>query len=218
MEAGLEQSEECTLYWNGEKKSQEETGWYVDRKIKTLSLGRLKAGRNELRIVRNFHEGANLEAVYLLGDFGVCVRGRRAVVTEPVRELDFGDWTVQGLPFYGGNVVYHLETKGDGKEAEIEISRFTTPLVTVDMEGEKKGSIAFSPYRLKLGVIPEGRHGIHITAFGNRVNTFGALHNCDMEDNTSAPDYWRTKGCKWSYEYCLRPSGILKTPVLRKII
>ena len=218
VEAGLEQPEECTLYWNGEKKSREETGWYVDRKIKTLSLGRLKAGRNELRIVRSFHEGANLEAVYLLGDFGVCVRGRRAVVTEPVRELDFGDWTVQGLPFYGGNVVYHLETKGDGKEAEIEISRFTTPLVTVDMEGEKKGSIAFSPYRLKLGVIPEGRHGIHITAFGNRVNTFGALHNCDMEDNTSAPDYWRTKGCKWSYEYCLRPSGILKTPVLRKII
>ncbi len=216
VELGLEQPEQTGLSWNGEPVEIKETGWYADRRIKTTGLGELKKGRNELKIVREFHEKANLEALYLLGDFGVRVQGRRAVVTEPVRELDFGDWTDQGLPFYGGNVTYHLKltAEREGEQAGIQISNFTVPVIRADLDGKKQGLIAFSPYRLMTEPLPAGRHKLDVTAYGNRVNTFGALHNSDMEDNRSAPDYWRTTGCGWSYEYCIRPMGILKTPVI----
>lgn len=214
VKLGLEQPEETRLWWNGSLIEMKDRGWYVDRRIRTVELGSLKKGRNELILTRNFHERANLEAVYLLGDFGVEVRGRNTLVTEPVRELDFGDWTTQGLPFYGGNVTYHMKAQGGRKPIQMEVSRFTTPLVRVDVEGSKQGIIAFSPYKLMLEPLKEGITSIDITAFGNRVNTFGALHNTDMEDDRSSPNYWRTEGCGWSYEYCIRPSGILKAPVL----
>ena len=166
---------------------------------------------------RVFHKKANLEAVYLLGDFGVRVTGRSAVITEPVKNLEFGDWTTQGLPFYGGNVTYHLEMEEFESDAVLEISKFRAPLLSVRLNGEERGILAFSPYQLKLKNQKREKGHLEITAFGNRINTFGALHNSDLSDNKADPNYWRTKGCAWSYEYCLRKSGILKSPVIKII-
>ena len=143
------------------------------------------------------------------------VSGCSAVVTPPVRRLYFGDWTSQGLPFYGGNVIYHVAVEGEDRPLSISVNKFSSPLIRVDYEGRKQGIIAFSPYELTTEPVGKGEKCIEITAYGNRINTFGALHNCDSQDNKAAPDYWRTTGCAWSYEYCLRPSGILKAPVIK---
>ena len=212
----LEQPEETAIFWNGYPVIFEKQGWYVDRRIPVTALGSLEKGVNELCLVREFHEGTNLEAVYLLGDFGVRVTGRRAVVTAPVRELSFGDWTVQGLPFYGGNVCYRINITGDGRPVKIRAEKFAAPLLRVDYQGKKQGVIAFSPYELTTEPIGKGEQCIELTAFGSRINTFGALHNCDSMDNKAAPGYWRTAGCAWSYEYCLRPAGILKAPEIER--
>lgn len=229
--AAMEQAENRQIFWNGvpvgpkaanqqavkkQAVKKWDEGWYVDRRIRTVSLGDLKKGDNELRIVLDFQEKTNLEPICLLGDFGVRVFGRSAVVTEPVKELEFGDWTVQGLPFYGGNVTYHVDGVSRGTVGELEISRFASPLIRVEVNGNAQGTLAFSPYRLNNIPLKKGKNRIDITAYGNRINTFGALHNCDVTDNKAAPDYWRTKGTSWSYEYCLRPSGILKAPVIRE--
>ncbi|MBT9777991.1 hypothetical protein GPL15_15935 [Clostridium sp. MCC353] len=210
----LEQLEETTVFWNGYPVTADSDGWYVDRRIRTIPLGVLEKGANELCLVRGFHDGTNLEAVYLLGDFGVKVSGSGAAVTKPVRHLRFGDWNVQGLPFYGGNVIYHISLEGEGTPLTVAVNKFSSPLIRVDYQGRKQGIIAFSPYELTTEPVEKGETCIEITAFGNRINTFGALHNCDSGDNKAAPDYWRTTGCAWSYEYCLRPSGILKAPVI----
>lgn len=213
---GLEQPQDTRILWNGKKirPEKEKEGWYTDRRIRTILLGELHKGQNELCLIRQFSGKTNLEAVYLLGDFGVKVTGRHAEIVEPVRELCFGSWTMQGLPFYGGNVIYHIGITGSNRPVEIEISRFAAPLLAVDMEGKRQGVIAFSPYRLRTGAVREGSRTLDVTAFGSRINTFGALHNCDTADNKAAPNYWRTTGSAWSYEYCLRPAGILKTPVI----
>lgn len=212
----LEQPEETQITWNGQPVTESSNGWYTDRRIFTISLGVLKKGRNELCLTRKFGANVNLEAVYLLGDFGVTVAGRNAEITAPVRELEFGDWTRQGLPFYGGNVTYHLSLSAVNGPLCVEASRFAAPLLCVEIQGRRQGKIAFSPYCLKTEAVTQEETVLDITAYGSRVNTFGALHNCDLTDNKSAPDYWRTKGSAWSYEYCLRPAGILKAPVITK--
>ena len=48
---------------------------------------------------------------------------------------------------------------------------------------------------------------------GNRFNTFGQLHYWEVDKLWYGPDSWRTKGKNWSYEYLLRPAGILSAPV-----
>ena len=49
-----------------------------------------------------------LEAMFLLGEFGVDVKGSTAVITALPEKIGFGDICSQGLPFYGGNLVYRI--------------------------------------------------------------------------------------------------------------
>jgi hypothetical protein len=162
-----------------------------------------------------FTRKTNVEASYLLGDFGVVVSGRDARIVVPVRTLAFGDWTGQGLPFYGGNVTYHCTLNGDGSEMQIECARFKNPLLCVGLDGRTAGKIAFAPFQLALGALAPGEHRLDITAFGNRVNTFGPLHNANERVTWIGPAAWRHTGANFSYEYQFKRTGILAAPIVR---
>lgn len=209
---GLEDLDKSTVTFNGKAVSMASTGKYVDDSIDIITLGKLEKGQNELIIKRGFGKVSTLEAVYLLGDFGVELKGRTATVTEPVRELEFGDWTRQGLPFYGGNVTYKCKISGEGKEIGLMAPHFKQPVCAVSVDGERKGVIAVSPYTVNLGVLAQGEHDLEITAFGNRFNTFGALHSCDYASAWHGPGAWRTKGNAFCYEYRIKESGITAAP------
>ena len=189
-------------------------GWWVDEAIETISLPAISPGEHELLLTIPFTRKSNLEACYLLGDFGVRVAGRHARLIAPVRELAFGDWTHQGLPFYAGNVTYHCSFEGDGNSALIEIPKFKSPLLSVELDSKPAGKIAFAPFQLELGKL-KGRHALDITAFGNRVNTFGALHNANDKLTWFGPPAWRQTGTSWSYEYQFKPMGVLVAPMVK---
>ena len=210
----LEQAAQTRLTLNGEAVSPEITGYYVDRSIQTVALPGLRAGENILIAEMPYHPRFHLEAMYLLGDFGVRAEGKNLCLTGQRRELAFGDFCVQGLPFYGGNLRYQipLNVERDG-DLEISAPQFRCPLIQVLLDGEIQGRIAFSPYTLKIRNVKAGRHVLELKAYGNRYNTFGALHNCNHTFAWKGhPDSYRTEGAEWAYEYQLHPQGILTTP------
>lgn len=214
----LEDLADATLLWNGEAVAKTANGYYVDEAIVTVPLGKLRKGENILELSRPFGGLTTVENCFLLGDFGVRVTGRFAVVTEPVRSLTFGDWVHQGLPFYGGNVTYHCTVQGlpDRQAQYLEATQFNQPVLGVDADSERKGVIAIAPYRVSLGNLSEGDHSVDITAFGNRINTFGQIHNSHIAERWYGPHAWRSEGYKWTYEYRLWPCGILTAPRLLK--
>ncbi len=210
----LECADRCKVFLNGKPGSLLE-GFYVDPAIQKVSLGTILAGDNLLEVTIPFNSAANPEAMYLLGDFGVRVQGAFAKLIPPVRELAFGDIAAQGLPFYGGNLTYHTSLKlEEERHVWLRISKFRAPLLAVSADGEKKGTLAFSPYMADLGILAPGEHRVDITMYGSRVNTFGAVHNCDEIQTWFGPNVWRTKGDYWSYEYQLWRVGVLKSPVI----
>jgi len=210
----LEDAKEWTVLLDGVSVPNSANGWWVDEAIQTLRLPPLAAGNHTLELRRAYDAQTNLEWCYLLGDFGVEVWGAHAHLTEPIRKLSWGDWTRQGLPFYAGNVTYHATLEGTGEAVALEIAHFKTPLISVAMDGEPLGKIAFAPYRLELPKLQIGTHRLEITAFGNRVNAFGALHNADPATLWYGPDAWRSEGVRWSEEYQLKPVGVLVAPRL----
>ncbi len=212
----LEDMDKSTLTFNGKPVEMVSTGKYVDDSIDIVTLGKLEKGENVIVLSRAFGKVSTLEACYLLGDFGVELKGRSIRVTEPVRELEFGDWTRQGLPFYGGNVTYKLKIQGGDDNLSVMIPHFEQPVCTVSVDGKRTGTVALSPYSAPLGKLGEGEHTVEITAFGNRFNTFAALHMYDEAARWYGPDKWRVKGARWSYEYNVRRSGITATPLLVK--
>jgi hypothetical protein len=193
------------------------TGWFVDKSITTVALPEMAAGHHELLLTIAYHRKSNPEWCYLLGDFGVRIEGQRGKVVEPVRSLGFGDWTSQGLPFYAGNVTYHCGPVEISDGVVLRASKFAAPLLAVDVDGKRHGTIAFAPFEIDLGTLAPGRHDLAITAFGSRVNAFSALHNWDDDERWYGPSAWRSTGDRWAYEFNIRRAGILVAPrLLRK--
>lgn len=210
----LENAENTRLIVNGTNISTNLHGWFVDECIKKEQLPTLPKGQSIIIMEIPFNSKTNVEWSYLLGDFGVKVNGSYATIVEPVKELSFGDWTNQGLPFYAGNVTYHCEVSCDKGELNIEIPQFRNPLLSVSVDDRKAGQIAFAPYKLNLGFVNSGNHSVDITAFGNRINAFGTVHNCNRSTTWVGPDAWRTTGNNWAYEYQLKPMGVLIKPTI----
>lgn len=214
----LEDFDKSKITFNGKAVDMINAGYYVDESITVVNLGKLEKGENTIVLSRSFGKVSTLEAVYLLGDFGVDLKGRTFKITAPVRELEFGDWTRQGLPFYGGNVTYKCKVNGNGEELGVMIPHFAQPVCTVSVDGERVGTVALAPYTASLGKLDEGEHLVEITAFGNRFNTFAALHMVDPVCRWYGPDAWRRKGTRWSYEYNVKPSGITAAPILVQFV
>lgn len=212
----LEAAENTRIQWNGQEVPSIPHGWYVDESIKKVSLPSLKAGTNTLELEAPFGKRTNLEWCYLLGEFGVEVAGFNKIITAPVKELAFGSITTQGLPFYGGNILYRLTVEGDGGDVTIQTPFYRGALIGVLLDGQRIGSIVFDPYSFTIPNLSRGSHEIGLMLFGNRINSFGAVHNCDQTCIWQGPDAWRFTGDRWSYEYNLKPMGILKSPAIIK--
>ena len=126
----------------------------------------------------------------------------------------------QGLPFYSGNAIYKDSfILDEASDIEIEVNDYFGALVGVKLDGKDVGRIITSPYKLAVENVEAGEHMVEYTLFGNRHNTFSALHhtNPDKPRCYKGPVFWRSKDSEWSYEYQLKPMGILKKPVVREI-
>jgi hypothetical protein len=213
-----EHPETLSVSFNGESVSNAPLGYYVDKEIKTLALPSIKKGENELVIEMPFGERVDLEASYIVGEFGVKILGDAAVITKKPEKLFFGDVATQGFSFYGGNIDYTGSVFLD-KDGDITLSapHYRGALIGVSVDGERVGRIAFQPYRLTVKNLSKGKHKITFTLFGTRYNTFSALHNLNADKKRVyiGPDFWRAEGDAFSYEYAsIRPLGILSAPLI----
>ena len=211
----LEDAERAEITFNGNSVSNEVTGWYADKEIKTVKLPTIHKGCNTLVITWPIGATTNTEWCYILGNFGVRVLGTEKTITTLPEKLYFGAVQNQGLPFYGGNITYHLTAEGDA--FSIEATRYVGTLMKVCIDGKQQGHIIYPPYALTATDLGEGVHKVDITLFGNRFNSFGAVHLSNNKHSWHGPDSWRTKGDSWSYEYVLRDVGILTRPIITQI-
>lgn len=210
----LEKPENTVIIWDGKQLEKTDAGYYVDEAIRKIPLPSISAGTHTLELDAPLGQYTVHENVYILGDFGVCVAGTECVLTAPVRQLAFGDIVHQGLPFYGGNIQYHIPVNENGNDILVHVSHYRGALIGVSLDGQRVGSIIFDPYVLRIPAVPAGKHQLTLTLFGNRYNTFGELHLSDNTREWHGPDAWRTSGDAWSYEYRFKPTGILKSPVI----
>jgi len=209
----LEQPEMVEIYANGSKIEQKDCGYYVDESIRKIALMPVPAGELVIHVTIAYADHFNVENMYLLGSFGVKVAGSKAEIIELSDKLGFSDICNQGLPFYGGNVLYEYEfVVEEAAEYEIGITKFRAPLIGVSVDGLRTGTIALSPYRASLGYLEKGNHSIVLEAFGNRINTFGQLHLSDEKLRWYGDGSWKTVNESYSYQYQLTKCGILREP------
>jgi hypothetical protein len=214
----IERPSEVKIMLDGEVVPSDIQGWWVDRDIKTVKLPCIEKGTHQVELEYEYGPLTNLERVYILGDFGVCVRGRTAKLVQlDLAQVEWGDITHQGLPFYTGNVTYHCSLDIDDDDATaIRVAHFAGPTVAIDVDGKRAGLLINEPRALRLGKLCMGRHSVDLTCYGNRHNAFGAIHLVPDKTNWLGADTWRSDFDWWSEEYVLGPIGILNAPRVEK--
>ncbi len=211
----IEDCEDAKIVFNGEAVNNKSNEYYVDIDIDKVALPQIKKGVNELLVTIPFGERSNTENLFILGDFGVKLTGRFAKITEKPAKITFGDLTTQGFPFYGANVTYkfRVETKNG---LVMRVSDYRGALIGLKIDGKNEGRIIYPPYIIEDAALADGAHDFELTVFTHRYNTFGPLHLVDVKESWHGPGAWRSEGSNWTYEYVLRPTGVLSTPEMKK--
>ena len=214
----IEKAEDVKIRWNGKEVDNQVVGWYVDKAIQTIALPKIKKGDNILEVEVPIGKRTMVEWMYLLGDFGVEVFGKNARIIAKRDKLAFGDVTVQGLPFYTGNITYHIPIETEGGEISIRSGFYVGAMQEASLNGKDAISMIYPPYTANLGRVEAGKYTIDLTFYGTRQNGFGALHLADEKRAFLNPSSWRTTGDHWCYEYMLRKMGVLVTPEITEEI
>ena len=195
---------------NGADLALESRGKWIDICFDKVEIpGEVfKTGENTIVIEMDYYKTSGIEAVYLLGDFGVKVKGDKAVLDVLPERLMIGDITNQGLPFYSGSVIYHVEGL-QGQHVSVTAGDFGGSLVK--LLGDDNKIIAFPPYKTDICSLS----GLEVVL--TRRNTFGPLHQKPKHAWAYAPDNFMTEGSAWSPDYELYEQGLLKKPSMRSV-
>jgi hypothetical protein len=199
-----------------------DAGWWTDRSIRLLpiDLASLKVGQNSLTLSMDYGQDYGLEAIFLLGQFGVDLVDNCPKISFLPKALEVGDWTRQGLPFYSGSVIYRQTVKVVPKKGQcvfVEIPEYAGVCFRVLVNGKSIESKGWAPYEVDItDAIDCEKVDLAIEVFAHRRNSFGPLH---LKGRGEYPGWtgsyeFVTSGQHWQDEYRLVACGLLKAPVL----
>lgn len=203
----IEGAEDFKVFVNGSEISTETAAWWIDPCYSKVALDKsmLKVGKNVITLATDFTEDKNLEAMYIVGDFGVGLSGEKTVITTLPEKLALGDVMTQGLPFYSGVVSYNF---GDVKASKVQAPDFGGACLKV-RRGEQSNMVAFAPY---VQDVPQGDGDLWFDVVLTRRNTFGPLHVVPAKTYSVGPETFVTQGASFSDSYSTLPAGLLKLP------
>lgn len=185
---------ECLV--NGVPLGASDGKYWVDGCFKLYPVT-LKKGRNEIVLKGEFLASDGLEAIYLLGDFGVKLPRTLTVLPE---RLKVGDISGQGLPYYTGGIKYRTGvTNGN---YTVAFKTLNGAVMRIH-DGKETRTVAFAPYRTQIGVKKE----LVLELIFPRRNTFGPLYE-PYPQYAYGPDDFLTTGERRTAEYRPIPQGL----------
>ena len=198
--------------------------WWVDPAFRLIPVPAfaLRAGVNTVEFEFGMRDETAIEAVYLLGDFGVFRGGDGPTVAKLAPALTVGDVVHQGLLFYSGKLTYllppaaHVDGVSNSEEREaytLEIPSFGGACLVVNTDRRADRILPFPPYQMVLEA-DDLAHTIGLTVVLTRRNTFGPLHQVPKLSENYGPMNWRTRHNSFSREHQLIPAGLLSYPHL----
>lgn len=138
----------------------------------------VKTGENLIELSCDFTENINMEAIYVLGDFGVKVPKCLTALPEKLTVNKLKD---SGLPYYSGKINFYTDKIG-----KINVSANKTPNIgaIIARSGKRSVNLSFTPFMGYIDALEPLVMELTLT----RRNTFGPLHLKKALQSAYGPD------------------------------
>ena len=156
---------------------------------------------------------AEIEPVYITGDFSVRSADKGWTIEAPVKSLTAGSWKDQGMPFYSWGVTYGKEFNIEKPEGvyKIRLNKWNGTIAEVSVDGKTAGVIAFPPYECDVTkFIKSGVNKAEVKIIGSLKNLMGPHFNNPAPGMVS-PGHWRNvKSYPAGEDYQLLDYGLME--------
>lgn len=219
----VERPERFKISLNGREICHEDDlGWWTDKSLRLIGLDccQLIKGTNTLNVSLDYRDDDGLEAMFLLGDFGVDMVGGIPVISKLREELSVGNWVNQGLSFYSGCVSYRKRIcveRVKGERVFLVLRKIAGTCCQILINDELVKTIGWLPYEADItDFVSDDQAELTVRVYSHRRNSFGPLHivGDGGRKGWTGPAQFITTGEQWQDEYHLVPCGLLEQPVL----
>ena len=216
IELVFEEPKNFNIAINGHKLDTEKSsGWWIDiafHRVK-IPMKYLCKGKNTIELSTTYNEKSNIEAIYLLGVFGVKLDDTKRILNSLPKELCFKNLVEQNLPFYSGAITYHLPMpRISSTKVQLKLNGLEAACAVVG-ETDTEKLIAWEPYTADISTYI-GKENIPVKIILTRRNTFGPLHEVPLIQVGTGPTNYITEGDAFSPKCHLYPSGLTKVPII----
>jgi hypothetical protein len=173
----------------------EDGQWWLDREFGVFNIGTLvKKGDNIISlIVSPMRVNAEIEPIYILGDFSVKPAEKGWNIEAPVKSLTEGSWKNQGMPFYSSGITYSRDYNIESPSGKyiVKLNKWNGTVAEVKVNGEPATLIAFPPYESNVtSLIRPGKNTIEVKVKGSLKNLLGPHFN-NPAPGLVSPWLWR---------------------------
>ena len=198
MQAVVERPHLYKITLNGKEIKPEPGKWFLDREMGVLAIGSsVKKGANELTLeLSPMKIHAEIEAIYILGNFTVLPAAKGFVINPPTNTFVTGSWKAQGWPFYNGAVSYTktFNVANPSGHYQVNLGTWIGTVATVSVNGQQTGIIGFEPYSADVSkFIKQGANTVEVKIVGSNKNLLGPFHATTRNSGTVSPGSFRAR-------------------------
>ena len=188
---------------------------WLDNRFAVYEIGSLiKQGVNVVELsVSPMSVYAEIEPVYILGDFALQSSPKAWAIKAPVKQLELGSWKNQGQPLYSWEVAYSktYNISDLSPQYSLQLKEWKGTLAEVFVNNKKVGIIAYQPFQFNLSPnLIKGDNKVEVSVVGSLKNLLGPHHQ-NPAPGLSSPWTWKkiTKQISGS-EYSLLDYGLMQ--------
>ncbi|RKX44658.1 MAG: hypothetical protein DRP64_06085 [Verrucomicrobia bacterium] len=205
MDLVIEEPENFSVEINGQPLDLSASEPWIDIAFHRIRIPAdlLHEAKNEIVLETLYKENSNIEAVYLLGEFGVQLDGIRRTLVPRAGKVQIGDLCRQGFPFYSGAITYQVPLPADTK-------RLRLPCIGAACAKVNGQVLGWDPFEAEVS---DCGTTVDVELVLTRRNTFGPLHDAVPNRAHNGPDHWLTVGDDFSDQCILIESGLVEAPL-----
>ena len=182
LKAVVERASLWSIFFNGTEIKPEAGKWWLDREFNIFNIGALaKKGDNTITLkAYPMKVNAEIEPVYITGDFSVKPAEKGWTIEPPVKTLTTGSWKEMGMPFYSWGVTYKKDYNIEKPEGQylVRLNNWRGTVAEVIVNDKAARVIAFPPYESEItDLIIPGTNKIEVKVIGSLKNLLGPHFN-----------------------------------------